>query len=129
MRLKIVQRIDQRIGIQLFAFACRVASNHRQKAVVRREGTELPAEIASELPDPERALESAGRAERVHRVLARMDYDRCVALVMHDLDGLTAPEIASALGVPLNTVYSRVRLARAEFRELAARSFPEGGVS
>jgi RNA polymerase sigma-70 factor (ECF subfamily) len=31
---------------------------------------------------------------------------------MADLEQLTAPEISVALGIKLNTVYSRVRLAR-----------------
>jgi RNA polymerase sigma-70 factor (ECF subfamily) len=31
---------------------------------------------------------------------------------MHDLEGQTVPEIAAALGVPVATAYSRLRLAR-----------------
>jgi RNA polymerase sigma-70 factor (ECF subfamily) len=34
---------------------------------------------------------------------------------MHDLNGHSAPEIAGTLGIPLNTVYSRLRVARTEF--------------
>lgn len=34
--------------------------------------------------------------------------------MLADLEGLTAPEIADALGVTLNTVYSRLRRARAD---------------
>jgi RNA polymerase sigma-70 factor (ECF subfamily) len=34
---------------------------------------------------------------------------------------MTAPEIAEALGVKLNTVYGRLRQARREFDEGAAR--------
>jgi RNA polymerase sigma-70 factor (ECF subfamily) len=34
--------------------------------------------------------------------------------VMHELDEVPVPEIAKTLGVPLNTAYSRLRLARAD---------------
>jgi len=33
---------------------------------------------------------------------------------MHELDEIPIPEVASALAIPLNTAYSRLRLARAE---------------
>ncbi|MFT3772528.1 MAG: sigma factor-like helix-turn-helix DNA-binding protein [Minicystis sp.] len=41
---------------------------------------------------------------------------------MHDLEELTAAEIAAELGIPLNTVYSRLRLARQAFRDLVPTS-------
>ena len=37
---------------------------------------------------------------------------------------MTAPEIAQVLGIPLNTVYSRLRVARVELEEALAA--PEG---
>jgi RNA polymerase sigma-70 factor (ECF subfamily) len=44
-----------------------------------------------------------------------------------ELEDMTAPEIASALGVNVNTVYSRLRIAR---RALAARlQLPETEVA
>jgi RNA polymerase sigma-70 factor (ECF subfamily) len=36
---------------------------------------------------------------------------------MHDMEGISAPEIAEELAIPMNTVYSRVRLARQTFRK------------
>jgi RNA polymerase sigma-70 factor, ECF subfamily len=41
--------------------------------------------------------------------------------VMTDLEQMSAPEISEALGVNLNTVYSRLRAARAAFNEAVAR--------
>ena len=40
---------------------------------------------------------------------------------MHELDGHAMPEIAAALGVPLNTAYSRLRLAREQFALVVRR--------
>ena len=120
-------RRDRPLRPWLFAFACRTAANYRRSAAVRRERAEIPPHLESEGPDPERALEQAWRSEQVHRVLGSIDFDRRVVLVMHDLDGFTAPEIASALEIPLNTVYTRVRLAREDFRTIAKRVLRERG--
>jgi RNA polymerase sigma-70 factor (ECF subfamily) len=50
-----------------------------------------------------------------------VDVDRRAVLILHDLDEVHVPEIAQALGIPLNTAYSRLRLARAEFAAAAKR--------
>jgi RNA polymerase sigma-70 factor (ECF subfamily) len=44
-----------------------------------------------------------------------MPLERRAVFVMHEIDGLPVPEVAQALAVPLNTAYSRLRLARRDF--------------
>lgn len=41
--------------------------------------------------------------------------------VLAELEEMTMPEIAEAVGIPLNTAYSRLRVARQEFNEALAR--------
>jgi DNA-directed RNA polymerase specialized sigma24 family protein len=41
--------------------------------------------------------------------------------VLAELEEMTTPEIAEAVGIPLNTAYSRLRVARQEFSEALAR--------
>jgi RNA polymerase sigma-70 factor (ECF subfamily) len=41
--------------------------------------------------------------------------------VLAELEEMTMPEIAEAIGVPLNTAYSRLRVAREEFNDALAR--------
>jgi RNA polymerase sigma-70 factor (ECF subfamily) len=41
--------------------------------------------------------------------------------VLAELEEMTVPEIAEAIGVPLNTAYSRLRAAREEFNEALSR--------
>lgn len=96
----------------LFAFAARFAANYR------RLGWH-DADVLSEdapLPSPRLAEKLTARV-LVARGLDALDFDKRVALVMHDLEGIPAPEIAQELDVPLNTVYSRVRLARVGFKK------------
>jgi RNA polymerase sigma-70 factor (ECF subfamily) len=48
------------------------------------------------------------------KALDTLDLDRRAVFVLHELDELSMPEIAAALSIPLNTAYSRLRLARAD---------------
>jgi RNA polymerase sigma-70 factor (ECF subfamily) len=44
-----------------------------------------------------------------------------MVFVLADVEGMTGPEIADALGIAVNTVYSRLRLARRDFERALAR--------
>jgi RNA polymerase sigma-70 factor (ECF subfamily) len=55
------------------------------------------------------------------KLLAQIDPPRREVLVLADIEEMTAPEISEAVGIPLNTVYSRLRVAREEFSEIVAR--------
>ena len=68
-----------------------------------------------ELVDQRRAVELADR------VLAEMDPTLLTVFVLFELEGLSTPEIAEIVGVPLGTAASRLRRAREAFRATAAR--------
>ncbi len=55
------------------------------------------------------------------RALGAIDLDRRAVLVLHEIEQMTAPEIARTLDVPLNTVYSRLRIARVELEQELVR--------
>ena len=55
-------------------------------------------------------------------LLVELDPPKREVLMLAELEEMTAPEIAEAVGIPLNTAYSRLRNARQEFNELVARS-------
>lgn len=99
----------------LFAFAYRMAKDHRALARHRHESA-APIEHAA---DPAATADERLDAERLRelllRVLAELDFDKRSIVVMHDVEGMPVPAIAALLGVPVNTAYSRLRLARAEF--------------
>jgi len=55
------------------------------------------------------------------RVLAQVDAALVEVFVLYEIEGLTSPEIAGLLEIPLGSVASRLRRAREQFREAAAR--------
>jgi RNA polymerase sigma-70 factor (ECF subfamily) len=99
----------------LFAFSLRFAANYRRNAWHRVR--------SDEGRDAGAAADGAHSEARdlVLRALDQLDETRRAVLVMHDLEGFDAPEIAVLTGALLNTVYSRLRLARADFRQAVAR--------
>jgi RNA polymerase sigma-70 factor (ECF subfamily) len=106
----------------LFGIAFRIASDYRRRARYLRElssdGVPEPADAAP--PADERlAAEEARRL--VIAALDDVELHRRAVLVLHDLDGQSMPEIAHALAIPLNTAYSRLRLAREQLRAAVTR--------
>lgn len=62
----------------------------------------------------------ADAARRVHAALSSLPPKQRIAVTLHDLEGLTLKEIADDLGLPLQTVASRVRLGRAHLADALA---------
>ncbi|MBC8074000.1 MAG: hypothetical protein IAG13_37115 [Deltaproteobacteria bacterium] len=72
------------------------------------------------VPDPEQRAELSRAIELVEGFVATLDDDQRTVFVLADLEGVPVPEIAAQLGVNLNTVYSRLRLARRRFERAIA---------
>jgi RNA polymerase sigma-70 factor, ECF subfamily len=53
--------------------------------------------------------------------LSKVDPDLAEVFVMFELEGLSSPEIAASLEIPLGTVASRLRRAREQFRVVVGR--------
>lgn len=101
----------------LFGIAYRTAKDHRRLV---RHARELPIADDLDPSDPaplaDELLDKAEQQALVRRALATIDEDQRAVFVLFELDGATMPDVVEALGVPLNTAYSRLRLARAAFR-------------
>lgn len=59
--------------------------------------------------------------ELMDRVFAKTDPDLVTVFVLFELEGLSAPEISQLVNIPVGTVASRLRRARATFRAAARR--------
>jgi len=65
----------------------------------------------------------------VNRFLRGLDPERGEVFAMIDVQGRSAPEVARWLGVPVNTIYSRLRTARGRFAEFLRGIESEGRAS
>jgi RNA polymerase sigma-70 factor (ECF subfamily) len=98
----------------LCGFALRVAAEHRRLARHRIEVFGSPVEALDPVPPADERIHAGERRALVEAALAALDFDRRAILVLHDVDEIPVPEIARGLGIPLNTAYSRLRVAREE---------------
>lgn len=103
-----------RITSWLFAIAVRVASTHRRRSA-RRGVDASEQELAISEGSASNPAEDHEQVRRVQTILDTLDDDKRRVLVLADIEGMTAPEIAELCGIPLNTVYTRLRRARAAF--------------
>ena len=111
----------------LFGIAVRVVADFRRSPRSTREILGKIAEPVDSAPTPHERLEGAEARAMLMKALDGLDLDRRAVFVMHELDELPVPEIAIALAIPLNTAYSRLRLARADVAA-AIRFFRAGAV-
>jgi RNA polymerase sigma-70 factor (ECF subfamily) len=54
----------------------------------------------------------------VERALSRISAPKRIAFLMAEVEGLTCPEIAQALHIPIGTVWTRLHAARRELRRM-----------
>ena len=60
----------------------------------------------------------AGSRRDVTSALARLSDDKRITIVLAEIEGFTAPEIATIVSVPVGTVWTRLHHARRELRAL-----------
>lgn len=111
----------------VFGFAYRTAADYRALARHRVEVLGSNAEPEDPGPSPDRRLDAARQWTLLEDALGSIALDRRAVFILHDIDEQPAPRIAEALGVPLNTVYSRLRLAREDFAAAVRRRRARGG--
>jgi RNA polymerase sigma factor (sigma-70 family) len=93
----------------LYGIARRIASRYRRSADARARRFAAAGDEA-----PEGIDEPFARVHAAHSLAAllhELDADKRAVFVLAEVEGMTAPEVAEALGIPLGTAYSRLRAA------------------
>lgn len=106
----------------IYAITFRVAAEDRR----RRHRDARPKPMAWDPSAPSAADEQLGARElagRLQTLLSGLDLEQRAVFVLIELEQMSGPETAQILGIKLNTVYSRLRLARRRIeRELESNA-------
>lgn len=105
----------------LFGVALGIATNYRRLARHRVQLMAEPPEVTDQTRRADESLEQNEQAMLVHEALQHVGLEQRAVLVLHELDGCPIPEVATTLGLTLNTAYSRLRLGREAFRSAFRR--------
>jgi RNA polymerase sigma-70 factor (ECF subfamily) len=103
----------------LFGIIFRIAAKHRSKR--KREVAFKAVEVPDVGPGPDEQLVAKRARALLLAALERIPLRRRAVLVMHEIDGVPVQEVATALGIPRFTVYSRLRKARRELESALRR--------
>ena len=103
----------------IYGILSRVVRDYRRKH--RRKDAHLDSSdadpegadrMASSLPGPAELVERQEAARLLFRLLDTLDHDKREILVLVELEQMSMPQIAEAIGVNVNTLYSRLQAAR-----------------
>lgn len=117
---------EQPIRPWLFGLALGTAANYRRLARHRLELHAVPPEPLDQNPPADEHLIAGERRALVQKALELVPLQNRALLILHDMDEVTIPAAATALGIGLNTAYSRLRLGREAFRKALARLVAQG---
>ena len=106
----------------LFGIAYRLASEDRRRARRRYELASPSLDPPAFVPRADDLIERDERRRLVLECLQCLSIEQRAALILLDIDGEAAAEVASAMNVPLPTVYSRLRAARLKFAAAVRRA-------
>jgi RNA polymerase sigma-70 factor (ECF subfamily) len=111
----------------LYAIVIRVARRYRERQGKARR-FESDEQLTS-ADSPELGAEARQKLALARRALDSLDEDKREVFVLSEIEQMAASEIAAITGVPLNTVYSRLRAAKEMFASATRKLEPSHGRS
>ena len=102
----------------LFRIARWVVTSERRKRRTNPVHEEIDEALADPGATPYDLAVRSEAVEALERVLGQMEPEKRMVFLLMDIEEMKAGEVAGLLEINVNTVYSRLRLARQQFREL-----------
>jgi len=112
----------------ILGMTLRVVADHRRR-YKRKDAPCVPEPadsdgnvlLASNQPSPSAHVERDEQVRLLEELLATLSEEKREVLVLAELEEMTVPEIAELLNANVNTIYARLRAARAEFEAAYGR--------
>jgi len=104
----------------LMTITFRTACDHRKRADIRRERLSESGEVDGLAP-PAMEDDMFDATRTLEKLLPLLSTDHREVLIMVDVEEQSPSDVAEALGIPVNTVYSRLARARQEFEAVLRR--------
>jgi RNA polymerase sigma-70 factor (ECF subfamily) len=112
----------------LYGILRRVAADYRRAHSRRRVRDSVDLEgIATRDSGPHRKAEKADALRLLYAMLDKLDDAKREVFILAEMEKMTLPQIAEALGVALTTVQGRLRDARRELNIIARRHRAQTG--
>lgn len=113
---------NSKVTTWLFSICMRVASERRRQAHAKREVPHAaPADLAELHGDLTEEIERRQAYSELEQILDQMPLEQRAVFTLFELEGEHCESIAEIVGVPIGTVYSRLRLARGIFKRALER--------
>lgn len=119
---------QQKVKAWLYSISVRVARDFRRKRWRQRESG---GDVLPEIPgDPSQLENVANRQalELAHRLLRELPEKLSAVFLLYEVEQMPMSEVALAIGCPLQTAYSRLKIARERVLVLATRAARKGEV-
>ncbi len=115
-----------RLTTWIYRITANVVSGRHRKRRVRQAFQQLGRSVGFRVsnhqePTPEEYAQKKNASFAVEQVLCRMTPKKREVFALYELDNLSGEEIAERVGIPLNTVWTRLYHARKEFIKVARR--------
>lgn len=108
----------------IYGVVRRIASSQRRATRTRAVASGVAGiedELRSPQPSPLEQTEKSSELQLLAGLLAQLDEPKREVFELVELEELSVPEVAALLEIPVNTAYSRLRLARQAFDAALAR--------
>jgi len=105
------------------------AADYRRKRARRQLlASTRPAELAPEMECPQGALLHQEAKEVLRRAIARLPDEQLEVFVLHAVEDLPMRDVAELVGCPIDTAYTRYRVALQRVKALCQRADRAAGV-
>jgi len=114
-------RGESQLRTWLYGIVRNVAYKQARRVRRKERAEPIDDQMRSSEPTPSERAEEAQAANFVHRFALGLDHKKREIFMLAMVEQFSIPEVAEMTGVPLNTAYTRLRAARAEFRAALER--------